>query len=51
MLVGQYYWETSILQEEFGYGELWYWVSSWVQRDIRMIFPQLMLGFSALMAL
>jgi hypothetical protein len=38
--VCQYSWETSSLREEFVYGELWYTVNSWVQRETgRILFP------------
>jgi hypothetical protein len=38
--VGQYSWETSSLWEEFRCGELWYRVSSGVQKETRRIlFP------------
>ena len=51
--VFQYSWETSSLQEEYEYGELWHRISSGVQTQAKRIprCPQLFLGYWVLMAL
>ena len=40
----QYSWETSSLQEEFGYGALWHRISSGHRQQLKGSCPRLLLG-------
>ena len=49
--MGQHSWETSSLQEEFAYGELWYRVSSGYRLKLEEFCVRLLLGSCVLRAL